>query len=64
VIELPVPVNGKVRGHVELARDASEADGRAAALVAAHLAGPWSATDLRVDGPASVTIASADSPGR
>jgi leucyl-tRNA synthetase len=31
VIELPVQVNGKVRGRVQLARDASEADARAAA---------------------------------
>jgi hypothetical protein len=34
VIELPVQVNGKVRGRVQLARDASEADARAAALAA------------------------------
>jgi leucyl-tRNA synthetase len=43
VIELPVQVNGKVRGRVQLARDASEADARAAALAAdgieARLAG-------------------------
>src|SRR5262249_52930938 len=43
VIELPVQVNGKVRGRVQLARDASEADARAAALaadgIAARLAG-------------------------
>jgi leucyl-tRNA synthetase len=43
VIEVPVQVNGKVRGRVQLARDASEADARTAALaadhVAAHLAG-------------------------
>ena len=43
VIELPVQVNGKVRGGVHLARDASEADARAAALAAdgieARLAG-------------------------
>jgi leucyl-tRNA synthetase len=43
VIELPVQVNGKVRGRVQLARDASEAAARAAALaadgIAARLAG-------------------------
>jgi leucyl-tRNA synthetase len=43
VIELPVQVNGKVRARVQLARDASEADARAAALaadgIAARLAG-------------------------
>ena len=43
VIELPVQVNGKVRGRVQLARDASAADARAAALAAdgieARLAG-------------------------
>ncbi len=43
MIELPVQVNGKVRGRVQLARDASEADARAAALAAdgieARLAG-------------------------
>jgi leucyl-tRNA synthetase len=43
VIELPVQVNGKVRGRVQLARDATEADARAAALaadgIAARLAG-------------------------
>ncbi len=43
VIEMPVQVNGKVRGRVQLARDASEADARAAALAAdgigARLAG-------------------------
>jgi leucyl-tRNA synthetase len=43
LIELPVQVNGKVRGRVQLARDASEADARAAALaadrIAARLAG-------------------------
>ena len=43
VIEIAVQVNGKVRGRVQLARDASEADARAAALaadgIAARLAG-------------------------
>ncbi len=43
MIELPVQVNGKVRGRIQLARDASEADARAAALaadgIAARLAG-------------------------
>jgi leucyl-tRNA synthetase len=43
VVEVPVQVNGKVRGRVTLAADASEADARAAAeadpSVAAHLAG-------------------------
>ena len=43
MIELPVQVNGKVRGRGQLARDASEADARAAALaadgIAARLAG-------------------------
>ena len=43
VIEIAVQVNGKVRGRVTLARDASEADARAAALgrggIAARLAG-------------------------
>jgi leucyl-tRNA synthetase len=43
MIELPVQVNGKVRGRVQLARDASEAEARAAALAAdgiqARLAG-------------------------
>jgi leucyl-tRNA synthetase len=34
VIERPVQVNGKVRGRVQLARDTSEADARAAALAA------------------------------
>ena len=32
VIELPVQVNGKVRGRVTLSRNASEADAKAAAL--------------------------------
>ena len=43
MIELPVQLNGKVRGRVQLARDATEADARAAALaaegIAARLAG-------------------------
>ena len=43
VIEIAVQVNGKVRGRVPLARDATEADARAAALatdgIKAHLAG-------------------------
>jgi leucyl-tRNA synthetase len=43
VVELPVQVNGKVRGRVRLAREASEADARVAALAAegidARLAG-------------------------
>ena len=43
MVEIAVQVNGKVRGRVQLARDASEADARAAALaadgIAAHLAG-------------------------
>ena len=43
VVEIAVQVNGKVRGRVQLARDASEADARAAALaadgIAARLAG-------------------------
>jgi leucyl-tRNA synthetase len=38
MIELPVQVNGKVRGRVQLARDASEADARAAALAADGIA--------------------------
>ena len=38
VIELPIQVNGKVRGHVRLARDASEADAKQAALAAEGIA--------------------------
>jgi leucyl-tRNA synthetase len=38
VVELAVQVNGKVRGRVRLARDASEADARAAALAAEGVA--------------------------
>ena len=38
VIELPVQLNGKVRGRVRLARDASEAEARAAALAADGIA--------------------------
>jgi leucyl-tRNA synthetase len=37
VVEVPVQVNGKVRGHVQLAPDASEADARAAVLNAGEL---------------------------
>ena len=43
VIELPVQINGKVRGRVQLARNASEADARATPLavdgIAARVAG-------------------------
>jgi leucyl-tRNA synthetase len=38
VVELAVQVNGKVRGRVRLARDASEADAKAAALAAEGVA--------------------------
>ena len=52
VIELPVQVNGKVRGRVQLARDASEADARAAALaadgIAARLAGQAGGAEVRL----------------
>ena len=37
VVEVPVQVNGKVRGHVQLAPDASEADARAAVLATGEL---------------------------
>ena len=43
MLELPIQVNGKVRRRVQLARNASEADARAAAVaadgIAARLAG-------------------------
>ena len=54
MIELPVQLNGKVRGRVQLARDATEADARVAALAAdgieARLAGQAVRTFVYVPG--------------